>query len=73
MQTLKSLYKEKKYDWQKVSENDYDVTKKLLDNHGALVDNGYQYGTAWLKRDIPTEDLKTIKSIIEKYKKRKGK
>tara|TARA_R100000655_G_C2885648_1_gene176100 strand:- start:76 stop:540 length:465 start_codon:yes stop_codon:yes gene_type:complete len=29
-------------------------------------DEPYQYGSAWLFREIPTEDLETIKSIINK-------
>ena len=33
--------------------------KDLLENHDLLVDDGYQYGTSWLKREIPIEDKKT--------------
>ena len=61
------MNKDAKYDWQKVSESDYNVTKKLLENHDLLVDDGYQYGTSWLKREIPIEDRKKIVNLIEKY------
>ena len=61
------MNKDKKYDWQKVDENDYYVTRKLLENHNLLKDDGYEYGTGWLKREIPEEDKKRIIELIDKY------
>jgi hypothetical protein len=61
------MNKGKQYDWQKVDERDYEVTKKLLENHNLLKDNGYEYGTSWLKREIPDDDKKRIISLINKY------
>lgn len=49
--------------------SDYDKHVEYLKSVGLYEDNGYKYGTGWLKRDIPTNDLKKIKDLIEKYKK----
>lgn len=35
-----------------------------LKSVGLLYDDGYLYGSAWLYREIPEDDLKTIKEII---------
>lgn len=61
------MNKGKTYDWQKVDERDYEVTKKLLENHNLLEDDGYKYGTSWLKREIPDDDKRRIISLINKY------
>lgn len=61
------MNKGKQYDWQKVDERDYEVTKKLLENHNLLEDDGYKYGTSWLKREIPDDDKRRIISLINKY------
>lgn len=61
------MNKGKQYDWEKVDERDYEVTKKLLENHNLLKDNGYEYGTGWLKREIPDDDKRRIISLINKY------
>ena len=44
---------------------DYDKEKEILQEHNLLVDNGYQYGTAWLYRAIPEEDLKEIYEVLK--------
>lgn len=36
---------------------------KYLESIGLLVDDGYKYGTSWLYRPIPDEDLKEIESL----------
>lgn len=36
----------------------------LLKKH-LLVHDGYEYGTSWLKYDIPTEDLNKIKELLK--------
>ena len=42
----------------------YDDVCKYLETKGLLVHNGYRYGTAWLKEDIPTEDLQAIEKLL---------
>lgn len=29
-----------------------------------IVDNGYKFGTGWLKRDIPVEDVAEIEKLL---------
>ena len=45
---------------------DYDYRKccDYLESIGLLEDNGYRYGTAWLKRDIPVEDITEIQNLL---------
>ena len=53
---------------------DYQKECEYLESIGLLVDkeytklspDGYKYGTSWLKEEIPDEDLKLIKQLIEK-------
>ena len=61
------MNKGKTYDWEKVDERDYKVTNKLLENHNLLEDDGYRYGSSWLKREIPDDDKRRIISLINKY------
>ena len=44
----------------------YDYIKccDYLESIGLLEDNGYRYGTAWLKRDIPVEDITEIHNLL---------
>ena len=46
--------------------NPYDYTKvcEYLETKGLLVHNGYRYGTAWLKEEIPAEDIEAIKKLL---------
>ena len=44
---------------------DYDRVCEYLKSKGLLIHNGYKYGTAWLKEEIPTEDLEEIKVILK--------
>ena len=37
---------------------------KYLESIGLLEDNGYKFGSSWLKRDIPVEDLVEIKKLL---------
>ena len=58
---LKSLGKYGSFEWA------CDELSKV----GLLYDNsclGYKYGSAWLYHEIPSKDIKLIKSIINKYK-----
>lgn len=43
---------------------DYDDVCKYLETKGLLVHNGYRYGTAWLKEEIPAEDLQAIEKLL---------
>jgi hypothetical protein len=44
---------------------DYDAVCKYLDEQNLLVHNGYRYGSAWLCREIPADDLAVIKALLE--------
>ena len=44
--------------------NQYTECCNYLDSIGLLVDNGYKFGTGWLKRDIPEEDLVKIRQLL---------
>ena len=42
----------------------YDDSCKYLESIGLLEDDGYKYGTKWLYRAIPEDDLNEIKSLL---------
>ena len=42
----------------------YDEDCKYLDSIGLLDDDGYRYGSSWLYRAIPDEDLNEIKALL---------
>ena len=42
----------------------YDDSCKYLESIGLLVDDGYEYGSSWLYREIPEDDLKEIVSLL---------
>ena len=44
---------------------DYDKVCKYLESKNLLVHNGYRYGSAWLYRPIPADDLAVIKALLE--------
>lgn len=45
----------------------YEEACDLLKKHNLYEDNGYRYGSGWLYREIPCEDLARIKEIIETW------
>lgn len=45
----------------------YEVKCKILKSHGLLFDRGYEYGTRWLIKPIPEDDLKFIHRICEEW------
>lgn len=47
---------------------DYSENCKYLESINLLYDNGYKYGTKWLYREIPQNDLQLINNIIDMYK-----
>lgn len=44
--------------------SDYKKCCEYLESIGLLVDNGYKFGTGWLKRDIPIEDVAEIEKLL---------
>ena len=42
----------------------YDDDCKYLDSIGLLDDDGYRYGSSWLYRAIPDEDMNEIKALL---------
>ena len=49
--------------------SDYDKHVEYLKSQGLYEDNGYRYGSGWLKWDIPKQDEQRIQSLINKYSK----
>lgn len=52
-----------------VNASRYTEQVEYLKSIGLYEDEGYKYGTGWLKREIPTKDLNRIKKLIDKYSK----
>lgn len=50
--------------WEGRKHGDYDSDCKYLESKGLLYDNGYKYGSSWLYRPIPENDLNVIKSLL---------
>lgn len=44
--------------------DDYDICRKYLESIGLLYDNGYKFGSSWLKEEIPADDLHEIKEFL---------
>lgn len=42
----------------------YDDVCKYLETKGLLVHQGFRYGSAWLKEEIPAEDLQAIEKLL---------
>lgn len=42
----------------------YGDSCKYLESIGLLEDDGYKYGSSWLYREIPEDDLNEIKSLL---------
>ena len=49
-----------------VNANKYEEQVDYLKSVGLYEDEGYKYGTGWLKRDIPEEDMKNIVDTIRR-------
>lgn len=45
---------------QTADDTGYSAACKMLDSIGLLTDNGYRYGSRWLKEDVPEEILKWL-------------
>lgn len=44
--------------------NDYTKCCEYLESINLLYDDGYKFGTGWLKEEIPNEDIELIKKLI---------
>ena len=44
--------------------NSYSECCDYLESINLLVDDGYKFGTGWLKREIPAEDVAEIKKLL---------
>lgn len=53
---IKEYTKNNSYDYEKVCE--------YLESKNLLVHNGYRYGSAWLKEEIPQKDIEKIKELL---------
>lgn len=49
--------------------NEYDKCCKYLESIGLLYDNGYKFGTKWLKRDIPYDTQESMRRFISAHSK----
>lgn len=45
--------------------NDYTKCCEYLESINLLYDDGYKFGSGWLKEEIPEEDLKRINKLME--------
>ena len=63
---LESLGKYKSYEW---ACEELEKANLLHDKKFNYPNqkNGYRYGSAWLYREIPDQDIKIIKQLINKY------
>lgn len=55
-------------EWKKNHKYDYDAACKHLEEINLLVDNEYRYGSGWLCKPIPTEDIAFVQALLEKWK-----
>lgn len=46
--------------WKKTNSYTYERACKYLESIGLLVDNGYKYGTEWLKEEVPDDVLEWL-------------
>lgn len=51
-------------EYKKTHTYNYTEVCKFLEENNLLYDNGYKYGSAWLKEEIPQEDLEEIKQLL---------
>ncbi|MBQ8404909.1 MAG: hypothetical protein IJX55_10915 [Clostridia bacterium] len=47
-------------EWKKTHKYDYTAACKYLEERELLVDKGYKYGTGWLCKPIPSEDVEFL-------------
>lgn len=54
-------------EWRKTNKYDYTKACEYLASIGLLEDRGYKYGTSWLGRPIPTDDINFIHRICNEW------
>lgn len=50
-------------EWRKTNEYDYTNASKALEEAGLLVDDGYKYGSSWLREDLPEEIIQEVEQL----------
>lgn len=50
-------------EWRLSNKYSYNEACKALNEAGLLIDNGYRYGTSWLKEEVPKEVIKYLFSL----------
>ena len=50
-------------EWKKKNQYDYKLVCDYLKTIGLYEDNGYRYGTAWLKEEVPKEVIEWLYSL----------
>ena len=58
-ESFKSMYKKE------IGGYEYEKFREYLAQNNCLVDNGYEYGTSWVYRDISKEDLDQILLLLK--------
>ncbi len=54
-------------EWEKTHKYNYTAACQYLESCGLLVDKGYRYGTKWLCKPIPSEDVEFLTKLKEKW------
>lgn len=49
--------------WKLSNAYDYSAVCQALENAGLLIDNGYRYGSSWVKEDVPQNVIKYLFSL----------
>lgn len=47
-------------EWKRTHSYTYEKACEYLDSVGLLIDNGYKYGTDWLKEEVPIDVLEWL-------------
>lgn len=55
-------------EWKKAHQYNYNAACEYLEKLNLLTDNGYRYGSGWLCKPIPPEDVMFIQALLEKWK-----
>ncbi len=51
-------------EWEKSHKYDYKGACQYLEEHGLFVDRGYKYGTGWLCKPIPSDDVVFLRELF---------
>jgi hypothetical protein len=50
-------------EWRKTNKGDYSQVCSALEAAGLLIDDGYKYGSAWLKEEVPQDIIQWLFSL----------